>query len=950
MHDLFGSAPSLRPLVPLMEIEVLGPIAVNGDSGEEVVVPGARPKGLLALLALDASRIVPTDTILEALWGDSDIANREAALHTTVNRLRKAIGNETIQTEPGGYRLNLPATSTDVARFQTHLRRARQMHTLGHARSAAESYRRALAQWRGPALTDLRQFEFAEQAARQLDEERLGAVESLMDAMLSEGAHEQVASELSGLVEDFPYRERLWQLLMLALYRSGRQTEALEAFREIRTRLGEELGIEPWPSLVDLEERILLHDPALTGFSVAPDELPQDIEYLDFRPGEVIIEEGDEASSIYWIEEGEVEVLRSDDEDEQIQISVLGPGRYFGELAAMLGTTRYWTVRALVPTTVSVYDVNSFRARMMITDDPPDSPPNLVARLEDLIDRGHYLEAYDIAAQQLEWGESTPRVRYLAVLALARSGATSQARRRYQQYGLDKLDRTTLDTQVGQDIAVLAARLDKDQALRHPGDRTAWAERSARGYESAYETSQAGYHAANAATMWLLAGDTGRANVLAKSVLAEENAATDYWSASTEAEAALIVGDLERVRRALRTAGDAGASWSQHATTLKQLGLVCGLKGLDETVLDPIRNPTVIHYSGHRSLVDEDRVRREVVDTLEALDIGIGFGSLAAGADVVVAEALLARGAELNVVLPFPHDEFVRTSVAPAGKGWVDRFDQCLARATSVEVATTSEYLDDPVLFDFCARIAMGEALIRAVQLETTAHQLAIWDRAEPTAGAGTAVDVGHWAATGASSIVVSTAPRDVFEQATPQIPREIRAMVFADFVGHASLSDAQLVTFQESIMGGLSNQIEPFREHVLSAHSWGNHVGLVFDDVAPAAEAALEMIEYAGELDYGDRLEALRGLRVVAHAAPVFAGTDPLSGDDIVYGMGLTQTAAIESRTPPGEIYTTKAFAALAVLASSQTLESHYVGNLPTARKVGQVPLYSLRRKVARE
>jgi DNA-binding SARP family transcriptional activator len=949
----------LRRVVSDVDLRMLGPIEVLDGTGEALKLPGARPRGLLALLALKAPSVISTDAIVEALWGDEDAAKPEAALHMAVSRLRSALGEDVIATQPGGYRLELPSTNSDLSRFRTHVRRGQQLQTLGHPTAACESYRQGLAQWRGPALTDLRQFDFAERAASELEEERITAVESLMEAMLAAGAHAQVVGELYGLVESFPYRERLWQLLMLALYRSGRQAEALEVYKDLRTRLGDELGIEPWPDLADLEERILLHDPALTDYEPAPEPIDEEITYLNFAPGDVIVEQGTRADSIYWIEEGRVEVVKAEEGGETARVAELEAGQYFGELASILGTHRSATVRALTPTTVSVYDLNTFRYRVGVETEVTAPTGDPAEELRDLIRRGHYLQAYDQAAGHIERGNTAPDIRYLAVLALARSGATAQARRRYEQYGLGSIDPSRLTSQLGGDLAVLAARLDKDEALARGADGSAWAERSARGYEAAFDQSGSAYHAVNAATMWLLAGDGERAATIATRALESGGLqSNDYWDASTEAEAALVVGDLPRARNALERAGHAGEDLvAQRATTLKQLKLVCRLKDVDREILSPIRTPTVIHFCGHRILPEgeqgrfpaeeEARVRAQLDETMEELGVGAGFGSLAAGADILAAEALLERGAELNVVLPFPKDEFVRVSVIPAGDHWVERFERCLAGASRVEMATTGEYLDDPVLFDFCARIAMGDALLRARYLEADAHQVAVWDGTLSSGPAGTAIDVSNWGATGApATIIPVTAGSPNLGAAPPSNRRQIRGVVFADFAGFSKLSDAQLVSFQEVVMTAIGERIDPFRDRLLSGRTWGDGINLVFEDVATAAECALELVSASQELDAEHTGLPLRGLRVAAHAAPVFDGRDPVTGRGLYYGVGMTQAARIEPRTPEGEIYTTHAFAALAILSGSSTFECQYVGNMPTAKHFGNMPLYALRRR----
>ena len=148
--------------------------------------------------------------------------------------------------------------------------------------------------------------------------------------------------------------------------------------------------------------------------------------------------------------------------------------------------------------------------------------------------------------------------------------------------------------------------------------------------------------------------------------------------------------------------------------------------------------------------------------------------------------------------------------------------------------------------------------------------------------------------------------------------------------------------------MNALARRIEPFRRVILAGNTWGDAIHLVFDDVVAAADCSLTLVEALAEIDMDKiGLPQLRGLRVAAHAAPVFEGWDPIAGSHTYFGAGLVQAARIEPRTPEGEIYTTHAFAALAMLSSSDSFECQYVGNLPTAKDFGNMPLYALRRRV---
>ena len=244
----------LTRILDVMDVRILGPIEVVDSDGVDVPVAGMRPKALLAYLTLRVPHGSSRDRILDEVWHDDPPASMDTTLQVTVSRLRKAIGADRITTTADRYRLDLPPSNTDLDRFRRHAKRGRQLQTLGQHARACEAFRHGLAEWRGAAMADIRQIEFAERGASLLDEERLGVVEDLMASTLSVGDHRLMVGELGGLVEAFPYRERFWELLMLALYRPGRQADALGVFNRDKAGLGESLGIEPSPPLVDLEE------------------------------------------------------------------------------------------------------------------------------------------------------------------------------------------------------------------------------------------------------------------------------------------------------------------------------------------------------------------------------------------------------------------------------------------------------------------------------------------------------------------------------------------------------------------------------------------------------------------------------------------------------------------------------------------------------------------------
>ena len=244
----------------MTDFRLLGPLEVVDEGGGLLALPAGKPRALLARLVLDAGRVVAVETLVESLWPDPVPPSAYKVLQVHVSQLRKVLGAGRIETRPPGYLLQAEPEEVDLARFESLADKAQEATDPGRR---SELLGRALSLWRGPALVEFREEPFARGAGRRLAELRLAAVEQRLDAELGLGRHERLVAELEGLVEEEPLRERLRRQLMLALYRSGRQADALARYREGRRQLVEELGIEPSPALQELERAILRHDPAL---------------------------------------------------------------------------------------------------------------------------------------------------------------------------------------------------------------------------------------------------------------------------------------------------------------------------------------------------------------------------------------------------------------------------------------------------------------------------------------------------------------------------------------------------------------------------------------------------------------------------------------------------------------------------------------------------------------
>jgi predicted ATPase/DNA-binding SARP family transcriptional activator len=261
---VFGSGPDQVQVradtVADVRFGVLGPLAVWTAEGAPVRIPETKVRALLAHLLVDPGRPVPTDALIEHLWGDTPPADPPAALRTRVSQLRKALGRQLVGHGPTGYQLRADGDAVDAARFGALLRRARD---LGDPRARADVLTEALALWRGPAFADVADEPFARAAVVRLEEQRLAAVEELAEARLALGEHRALAAELTETVARHPLRERLRAVHLRALYRAGRQGEALGGYEELRRRLADELGASPGAELATLHQAILRQDPEL---------------------------------------------------------------------------------------------------------------------------------------------------------------------------------------------------------------------------------------------------------------------------------------------------------------------------------------------------------------------------------------------------------------------------------------------------------------------------------------------------------------------------------------------------------------------------------------------------------------------------------------------------------------------------------------------------------------
>jgi DNA-binding SARP family transcriptional activator/tetratricopeptide (TPR) repeat protein len=268
-----------------VEFGLLGPLKVV-DGGRPVPIPSAKHRVLLACLLLRAGRLVTVDELAEAIWGEALPADPRRVVQTYVARLRKLLGGtQLIQSRPEGYVLAVAPGDVDVGRFELLLAQARDAADAGDRDTEAATLGRALGLWRGEPLADVPSETLHRDAVARLAEQRLDALQRRIEADLGLGRHAGLVAELRVLTDQYPLREQFWAQLLTALYRCGRQADALQAYQGIRRLLADELGVDPGPELRALHQAILTNDPALAvppppvrrGAWARPSQLPLDV-------------------------------------------------------------------------------------------------------------------------------------------------------------------------------------------------------------------------------------------------------------------------------------------------------------------------------------------------------------------------------------------------------------------------------------------------------------------------------------------------------------------------------------------------------------------------------------------------------------------------------------------------------------------------------------------------
>ena len=591
-----------------------------------------------------------------------------------------------------------------------------------------------------------------------------------------------------------------------------------------------------------------------------------------------------------------------------------------------------------------------------------------------MLAQGEPLLAYDVASEALSTWPNDVRLRQLQGLALARSGATERANAILES--LRRAGQTDEETlgMLGRTFKDLAA------AAEHPAARKKFLKRAAEIYSDAYQQSGGYWSGINAATMNLLIGREERARQFASKVREQcleeikDPSGDPYWELAALGEAALISHNLSEASEwYARAAEQGGRRFGDLQSSRRNARLALQHWKEDPNWIDNyLRIPNVVVFAGH--MIDrpervkgrfppelEPAVMKELRHRIYKLDPGFGFASAACGSDILFLEAMLDRGAEISIVLPYDRAEFVRDSVAfVSNSNWRSRFNRVLERANRVITASPQKLEIGGIAYEFCNDLLFGLATIRARQLETTLTPLAVWDGMTGDGPGGAASAIQSWRRAGSEPRIVDL--RKIADRRAPARARKssdgktarskkskfasrIVAILFADAVGFSKLSEAEVPRFVQHFLGAISKLSKKFAKSILTRNTWGDGLYLVFSDVDLAGQFALALANLAANTNWKEHgLPSEIGLRIGLHAGPAYEFNDPITGHRSYSGTHVSRAARIEPITPRGQVYASEAFAALAAAHGARRFTCDYVGQTPMAKGYGTLPMYHVR------
>ena len=588
---------------------------------------------------------------------------------------------------------------------------------------------------------------------------------------------------------------------------------------------------------------------------------------------------------------------------------------------------------------------------------------------------GEFLTAYDAARATVDNHPDDDWLHQRMALALAQMGSSRRAQ--------DILNPLVAKDPTNRETLSILGRTYKDQWCANP-EKEHCLRQAFDCYNRAFEVPPAdSYPGINAATIAFLLKETDKANRIARTVLEIcQKQPDDYWKHATVAEALVVLGDEKGAKDAYRAAVTAESdNLRAFSSTRKQARVLsCQLYGRAGVFDECFPIPKLVVFSGHMMDAPDRRSPRvppskeaEIKDLLEkqlaAMNAGIGFASAASGSDILFLEAMLARGGTIHLVLPWPAEEFVKTSVAIAGdETWVERFHKVLDRAASIRVLGELYMPGSATGFEYCNLAMTGLARLFARSLDLEITPLAVWDGYAGAPG-GTGSFVRYWRTHRVPVKVVPIATKppsmltsseafetdavdddDEFEAWVRASGRqEIKAIMFADVVGYSKLPETVIPKYVAQFNQRVSRLMADSSSAPINVNTWGDGLFFVFNGVEDAGRFALDLRDLVINTEWVDLgLPRQLSIRIGVHAGPVYVNFDPVVRQISFTGAHVSRAARIEPITHEGEVFTSEEFAALAAADQSKGFTCDLVGTTALAKSYGLFRVYSLERSSA--
>ena len=593
------------------------------------------------------------------------------------------------------------------------------------------------------------------------------------------------------------------------------------------------------------------------------------------------------------------------------------------------------------------------------------TPPlvTTIEQIESYLNRNHIFDAYNLTQKTRQSHPDNLQLMQLLGLCLARLGNTEQAR-----VILDQLYRSGhQDSETSGKLA----RVYKD--LFKQGGQSAHALQSIQIYLKNFEDTGDSYNGINAATMSLILDEPEQAHSIAMRVIEKlQHDDNSYWKYATLGEAKLLIGDYDDALTAYQRAKQYAKSNPGYLSiSYEQLKLISRFKEIPSVFLKELKPASVVVFSGH--MIDKpdrntprfpdaisEAIKADIIRHLDEANAGSGFSSAACGADLLFVEAMLERGGEVNVYLPFALDDFIKTSIAFAGEKWLKRFEAVLSKV-NVKYITEESYLGTDELFEYTGEVMMGLALLSAEQSSSDCYFLAVLDRKDATGRPGGAADMlKRWTFKDRIRIIdpsmishddhrspqvdsISSAPI-VIEAIPFGVTRALKSILFADFVGYSKLEDAFTPYFVYELLQSVAKKLKGLDAQPEVLNTWGDAIFAVFDKPDHLIKFALTLHKAVLETEWSKKnLSTQTNIRIALHAGPVFVGHDPITHQPNAYGTHIARAARMEPITLPGCIYASEQFASLLLVQAGDRYRCHYVGKLDLPKNFGTQEMYQI-------